>query len=90
MGDAVVVGIPNERFGEEVVAVVEPAVGPNGPAAVDPTALIELREGEPRPLQGPAPGAGGRLVGRRAANGKVDYRRHRSEAAEWAAAAPAR
>ncbi len=31
VADAVVVGIPNDRFGEEIVAVVEPAPGP-GPA----------------------------------------------------------
>ena len=30
VGDAVVVGIPNERFGEEIVAVVELAPGTPG------------------------------------------------------------
>ncbi len=89
VGDAVVVGIPNERFGEEVVAVVEPVVGPNGTAEVDPAALIELVKKNLAHYKAPRRVRVVDSLGR-AANGKVDYRRHRREAAEWAAAAPAR
>ena len=54
--DAVVVGVPDERFGEQVVAVVQPAPG-----------CTSRRRGAARPvpgaaggLQGPAAGRGGR------------------------------
>ena len=78
--DAVVVGVPNERFGEMVVAVVEPTPG----AAVDPDALTaELRDhlaGYKVPRRVIV-----RDVGR-APNGKADYRRLRDVAIESATA----
>ena len=76
--DAVVVGVPDERFGEMVVAVVEPTPG----AAVDPGALTtELRDhlaGYKVPRRVIV-----REVGR-AANGKADYRGLRDVAIESA------
>ena len=49
--DAVVVGVPDERFGEMVVAVVEPTPG----ASVDADSLVAELPQPPRRLQGPAP-----------------------------------
>jgi fatty-acyl-CoA synthase len=82
VADAVVVGIPDDRFGEEIVAVVEPTVT-DGSGPVTPEVVIghvkERLAGYKAPKQV-------RLVptiGRSPA-GKVDYARHRSESAAWA------
>jgi 3-oxocholest-4-en-26-oate---CoA ligase len=74
VGDAVVIGLPDERFGEVVVALVEPSAGPVDGAAL----VVALRRSlaaykVPRHvIQGPI---------RRLPNGKADYRRLRAEAA---------
>ncbi len=54
--DAVVVGIPNERFGEEIVAVVE--LGTPGTRTIGPPRSgHRAREGQAGRVQGAAPGA---------------------------------
>ena len=77
VADAVVVGVPDDRFGEMVVAVVEPA-GPEAPA------LADLAEWSRRTLAGYK--APRRLVVvdsvGRSPSGKVDYRRLRDLALE--------
>ena len=79
--DAVVVGIPNERFGEEIVAVVQlaPAV-PRG--SVDADAVIEHVKGRLAGYKAPRRVRFVETIGR-SPSGKVDYGRHRSETAEW-------
>jgi acyl-CoA synthetase (AMP-forming)/AMP-acid ligase II len=74
--DAVVVGLPDDRFGELVVALAQPAPG----AVVD---VAELRAWLHDRLAGykvPRRVVAVESIGR-APNGKVDYRRLRSEAA---------
>ena len=85
--DAVVVGIPHSTYGEQIIAVVEPADG---------TSVADLSEGEiiehvkerlasykaPRRVRCVA------TIGR-APNGKVDYKRHRAESIEELGAAAA-
>ena len=77
VADAVVVGVPDDRFGEMVVAVVEPA-GPEAPA------LADLGEWSRRTLAGYK--APRRLVVvdsiGRSPSGKVDYRHLRNLALE--------
>jgi 3-oxocholest-4-en-26-oate---CoA ligase len=76
--DAVVVGVPDERFGEGVTAAVE--LWPGKPA--DEAGLVEhvhsqlARYKAPRHI---------RIVPsiERAPSGKVDYNRHRAEMVEW-------
>jgi 3-oxocholest-4-en-26-oate---CoA ligase len=76
--DAVVVGVPDERFGETIAAVVEAQPGVDGPAADEVIAHVKARLAHykaPRrvlPVDSLA----------RAANGKVDYRRWKAYAAE--------
>jgi acyl-CoA synthetase (AMP-forming)/AMP-acid ligase II len=75
--DAVVVGVPHERFGEMVVAVIEPAAGA---VASEEELLISLRARlaaykVPRHIFVVS------TLGR-GPNGKIDQRRWRSEAAE--------
>ena len=53
VADAVVVGVPDERFGEAVTALVEPVPG----TSVDEAALDRPRAGPPLPLQGAQAGA---------------------------------
>ncbi len=53
--DAVVVGIPDERFGEEIVAVVELSAG-HRPDSVTADAGHRAREGQAGRVQGPPPG----------------------------------
>ena len=84
--DAVVVGIPHEQFGEEIVAVVEPAPEAGGPGDPDPTELIEHVKLHLAGYKAPRRVRVVDTLGR-AANGKVDYGRHKREAAAWAAAA---
>ncbi|HEX4217179.1 MAG TPA: AMP-binding protein [Acidimicrobiales bacterium] len=85
VADAAVVGIPNERFGEEVVAAVElkPEVEPGSVTGKQIQAFVSERlAGYKSP----------RLVrfvdsiGRSPA-GKMDYGRHREEAIAWAGGA---
>jgi fatty-acyl-CoA synthase len=78
VGDAVVGGVPDERFGELVVAVVEPAL------EATPTEQELIGHVKERLAGYKAP----RLVRvvetiGRAPNGKVDYGRHRRETADW-------
>lgn len=82
VADAVVVGIPHERFGEEVVAVVELAGGGEAPA--EETLIGHVKER----LAGYKAPKRVRVVPTigRAPNGKVDYRRHREESSTWAGA----
>jgi 3-oxocholest-4-en-26-oate---CoA ligase len=82
VADAVVVGIPNDRFGEEIVAVVEPRAGgePGSPSAEEVIEHVKERLAgykAPRRVHVVA------TIGRSPA-GKVDYARHRAETAEWA------
>jgi 3-oxocholest-4-en-26-oate---CoA ligase len=76
--DAVVVGIPHPRFGEQIVAVVEPVDGADGPAQADLIAHVKERLASykaPRRVRVVS------TIGR-APNGKVDYARHRNESIE--------
>lgn len=75
--DAVVVGVPDERFGEVVVAMVEPAAG----ADPRPEALIGWVRESLAPYKSPRQILTIPTVGR-AANGKVDYRGLRARAIE--------
>jgi len=78
--DSVVVGIPNDRFGEEIVAVVELQEG--SAPGITPAMIIDHVKSElagfkaPRRVRFAA-------IGRSPA-GKVDYARHRAETAAWA------
>jgi fatty-acyl-CoA synthase len=86
VADSVVVGIPNERFGEEIVAVVELAGGtPSG--SVTPEAIIERVRSKLAAYKAPRRVRFAATIGR-APSGKVDYARHRAETAEWAGVAP--
>jgi len=75
--DAVAVGVPDERFGEAITAVVELAPG----AAVEEAALIEHVKGRLAAYKAPKRVLVVDTIGR-APNGKVDYKRIRSEARE--------
>jgi fatty-acyl-CoA synthase len=80
--DAVVVGIPHPRFGEEIVAVVEVRPDGTGGTVTDETVIARVKEKlagykAPRRVQF-VPSIG------RSPAGKVDYRRLRQEAAAWA------
>jgi fatty-acyl-CoA synthase len=80
--DAVAVGIPDKRFGEVVAAVVEPATSPP-PTERDLVDYVKER------LAGFKAPKRVRFVEsiERSPAGKIDYARHRSETAEWAASA---
>jgi acyl-CoA synthetase (AMP-forming)/AMP-acid ligase II len=78
--DAVVVGVPNERFGEAVTAVVEPASG----ATIDTPALIEWAKGRLASYKAPRTIVLVDSIGRSPA-GKVDYNRLRAAAVAVAA-----
>jgi len=79
--DAVVVGIPNERFGEEIVAVVQLGAGvPDG--SVGPDAVIEHVKARLAGYKAPRQVHFVETIGR-SPSGKVDYARHRAETAEW-------
>jgi fatty-acyl-CoA synthase len=79
VADALVVGRPSERFGQEVVAVVSPRDG----VAVDPVGVREFVATEIARFKAPRAVAVCDTV-RRHANGKPDY----TWAREVAAAAP--
>ncbi|HEV3282316.1 MAG TPA: AMP-binding protein [Acidimicrobiales bacterium] len=83
VADAVVVGIPNERFGEEIVAVVEPSPGASADS-LDPDRVIEHVKSKLASYKAPRRVRLVSSIGRSPA-GKVDYARHRSEAVKWAA-----
>ena len=83
--DSVVVGIPNERFGEEIVAVVELSAG-TPPESVDPAMVIDHVKDRLAGYKAPRRVRFVTSIGRSPA-GKVDYARHKSEAAEWAGVA---
>ena len=79
--DAVVVGIPDERFGEEIVAVVQLTPGtPDG--AVSQDAVVEHVKGRLAGYKAPRRVRFVETIGR-SPSGKVDYGRHRSETAAW-------
>ena len=83
--DAVVVGLPDERFGQAITAVVEAVPG----TAPDPDDLIATVKAHHAAYKAPK-----RIVFvdslARAANGKVDYKRWTSHAAEVLGAAGGR
>jgi len=80
--DAVVVGIPDERFGEEIVAVVELAAG-TPDDSVSPEDVIAHVKARLAGYKAPRRVRFVPTIGRSPA-GKVDYARHRSETADWA------
>jgi 3-oxocholest-4-en-26-oate---CoA ligase len=84
VADAVVVGIPNDRFGEEIVAVVEPKASTDR-ALLTPTAVIDHVKGSLAHYKAPRRVRFVDSIGRSPA-GKVDYARHRNEAMQWAGA----
>ena len=79
--DALAVGIPDERFGESVCAVVEPVAG----AAVEQEDLIAHVKSRLAAYKAPRHIVVVRSIDR-AANGKADYKRWKAEAAERLAA----
>ena len=82
VADAVVVGLPNERFGEEIVAVVElkPGTGPGSSVA---EAVIGHVKERLAGYKAPRRVRVVNTIGRSPA-GKVDYARLRAESAVWA------
>jgi fatty-acyl-CoA synthase len=79
--DAVVVGIPSERFGEEIVAVVQLSPGV-AEGSVAPDAVIGHVKARLAGFKAPRRVRFVETIGR-SPSGKVDYARHRSETAEW-------
>ena len=73
--DAAVVGLPDERFGEAITALVEPKPG----STIDTAALIAHVKGVLSPFKAPKRIIVVASVGR-AANGKLDYASLRAEA----------
>jgi len=76
--DAVVVGVPDERFGEAVVAVVQLRER----TSTDEQELIQHTKQHLAGFKAPKHVRFVDSIGRSPA-GKVDYSRHRSEAAQW-------
>jgi fatty-acyl-CoA synthase len=76
--DAVVVGVPHETYGEQIVAVVELADGANTPGESE---LIDHVKGRLASYKAPRRVRTVATIGR-APNGKVDYKRHRNESIE--------
>jgi fatty-acyl-CoA synthase len=79
--DAVVVGIPNERFGEEIVAVVQLAPGVEE-SSVAPDTVIQHVKARLASYKAPRRVHFVETIGR-SPSGKVDYARHRTETADW-------
>jgi fatty-acyl-CoA synthase len=79
--DAIVVGIPSERYGEEIVAVVQLAPGVSE-GAVGPDTVIERVKGRLAGYKAPRHVRFVDTIGR-SPSGKLDYGRHRTEAADW-------
>jgi 3-oxocholest-4-en-26-oate---CoA ligase len=73
--DAVVVGVPHPTYGEQIVAVVELVPGASEPAEAE---LIEHVKERLASYKAPRRVRIVSTIGR-AANGKVDYKRHRTE-----------
>jgi fatty-acyl-CoA synthase len=88
--DAVVVGIPHETYGEQIVAVVELLDGSSDSSgsSVSETELIDHVKGRLASYKAPRRVRSVPTIGR-APNGKVDYKRHRSESIEELEAATA-
>jgi acyl-CoA synthetase (AMP-forming)/AMP-acid ligase II len=82
--DAAVVGVPDERFGEAIAALVAPAPG----AVVDPAELIGHVKAHLAAFKAPKQVIAVPSLGR-AANGKLDYRRLKEQATAGSEAAPA-
>jgi fatty-acyl-CoA synthase len=79
--DAVVVGIPDDRFGEAIVAVVQ--IGPDVAAhSVSAETVIDHVKGRLASYKAPRRVRFVETIGR-SPSGKVDYARHRGETAEW-------
>ena len=76
VSDAVVVGVPHERFGEMVVCLVEAAPGEE----IHSGLLIEWVKGQMAAYKAPKQVIAVDTIGR-ASNGKVDYHRLKVEAA---------
>lgn len=82
VSDAVVVGVPNERFGEAICAVVEPVAGASaGSIIVNEAELIAHVKGRLADYKAPRHIWIVESVGRNP-NGKADYPRLKREAAE--------
>jgi 3-oxocholest-4-en-26-oate---CoA ligase len=82
--DAVAIGIPDDRFGQTVTAVVELTDG----ATVDEAELIAHTKTRLAGYKAPRRVRFVESIGR-APTGKVDYARHTAETAEWARTVPA-
>jgi len=79
--DSVVVGIPNERFGEEIIAVVQLSPGTaEGSVAAD--TVIEHVKSRLSSYKAPRQVRFVETIGR-SPSGKVDYARHKAETPEW-------
>ena len=79
VADAAVVGLPDDRFGEAITALVEPRAG----AEVDEAALIAHVKGHLAAYKAPKRVFPISTIGR-AANGKLDYRQLKSAASDRA------
>jgi fatty-acyl-CoA synthase len=77
VADSVVVGLPDEKFGEAITAVVETKPG----EPVDPAELIDHVKGKLASFKAPKNVVTIDTIGR-APNGKVDYKRMKAYAAE--------
>jgi fatty-acyl-CoA synthase len=75
VGDAAVVGVPDERFGEAIAAVVEPAAG----ATVDRDTLVAHVRASLAAYKSPRHVLTVETIGR-APNGKLDYKRLKAHA----------
>jgi fatty-acyl-CoA synthase len=80
--DAVAVGVPDERFGEAITAVVEPVEG----AEVDPDDIIAHVKSKLAAYKAPRQVVVVDTIGR-APNGKVDYKRLKAYATDQVGAA---
>jgi fatty-acyl-CoA synthase len=79
--DAVVVGIPDDRFGEAIVAVVQ--LAPDVAAdSVPAESVVDHVKGRLASYKAPRRVRFVETIGR-SPSGKVDYARHRSETADW-------
>ncbi len=84
--DAVVVGVPHETYGEQIVAVVELADESGAAPPAEPE-LIEHVKSRLASYKAPRRVRTVPTIGR-APNGKVDYKRHRAESIEELTPAP--
>lgn len=82
VADAVAVGVPNERFGEEIVAVVQ--LSPEASEdAITADVVIDHVKSRLSSFKAPRRVRFVESIGR-SPSGKVDYARHQSESAAWA------